>query len=588
MNENIGAKGGKQDRKRCLTIKKKKLEKLKNQQELEEKLRKDIKRNDIKTFFKIIPIVIIGESCKILFSKEKSKNIKKENTTNQIKKGTTAPQSNQKSNQLKNNEELEEQNINAILTPFSKKTTLSTNNTSSKEQVKRNAVTKDNIEILEQEKQKEELQEKEKQEEQQQKREREKEKENEERKEKKQKETKTTPPTLPSPQITNNHNKNSNTTNNKHKKTSLPNKEENTDNKKLEKQPIKKLHQITNIKLLEEYEKRLQDTRYSLRKLIYEYNNLVKESEDIYTKKDAEAILDKLNLVIRKLEELKEKIKIEDIEKYDDAYIYYLVNEYMQEFDDKKFIKEIKDSDLYVIISEKIQELDKKRENLEQKIEERKEKVTEDEENLENAKKDYNLFANFDKDLTKFQDEQLQLIKDLEIQMQNAVSVSEKVQIEAVGMNNQARRLLQLMALQMMIPGTRSATNIIVSTMLYMHFMRQMIHPEFKTKKYKVINVEDFSRNIRDSLYKIDDVTDKLKTTSKKLNDMIKDFETTYEEYFDALPECRDLLNNLKKIQDNLNEKEYEIEKIKQEQLKNLENNNARVKKLDNKVEVNQ
>ena len=67
MNENIGVKGGKQDRKRSFMIKKRTLEKLKKSQE------KNIKKTDLKTFFKIIPLVIVGESFKILFAKSEEK-----------------------------------------------------------------------------------------------------------------------------------------------------------------------------------------------------------------------------------------------------------------------------------------------------------------------------------------------------------------------------------------------------------------------------------------------------------------------------------------------------------------------------------
>jgi len=73
MNENIGAKGGNQDRKRTLIIKNKKLKRLKKlkEEELEKKIEKEIKKNDIKTFIKVIPLVVFGESFKILFSKTK-------------------------------------------------------------------------------------------------------------------------------------------------------------------------------------------------------------------------------------------------------------------------------------------------------------------------------------------------------------------------------------------------------------------------------------------------------------------------------------------------------------------------------------
>ena len=44
------------------------------------------------------------------------------------------------------------------------------------------------------------------------------------------------------------------------------------------------------------------------------------------------------------------------------------------------------------------------------------------------------------------------------------------------------------------------------------------------------------------------------------------------------IPECRKLLADLEKIKDEISEKEYELQKIKDEQEKNLEKNDAKVK----------
>jgi len=580
MNENIGAKGGNQDRKRNLIIKNKKLKRLKKlkEEELEKKIEKEIKKNDIKTFIKVIPLVVFGESFKILFSKTKK--------TPEIPENTTKNQHQSPSNNLisipttKKENNIFTQNKTSPLNyqnypPSSENDTIHKNNLSikkEKEQIKEEPIKTrkiiqphisiPNIKILNitnKEKQKESIEENE---------------ENKQYNQSKQENITHIYKTNKKNIIKNINEHLDPKANNSKKKSS---KKENATSKKFEK--------VTNAKLIEAYEKRLQDARYSIRSLIYEYNALVSESKDIYTSENAEIILEKLNLVIRKLEELKSKITIEDLKKYDDAYIYHLVDEYMKEFDDKNFIDEIKDSDLYIIISEKLEELDKKKDNLQNIIETKKEKVTEDEENLQRATKDYQIFSYFDKELIKFQNEQEKLLKELEINIQNSVSISEKVEIEAVTMNNQAKRLLELMSIQMMIPGARSSTNIITATMLYMYFIHQMLHPDIKTKKYKVINVEDYSNNIKDSISQLDDINNKLQTTSKKLNDIVKDFEKKYEKYFGIIPEYEKLLNNLKKVQDNLNEKEYELEKLKQKQLKNLETNNQKIKKLDNKIE---
>ena len=71
--------------------------------------------------------------------------------------------------------------------------------------------------------------------------------------------------------------------------------------------------------------------------------------------------------------------------------------------------------------------------------------------------------------------------------------------------------------------------------------------------------------------------------TSTQLRRMIKDFEQRYEDYFEKLPECKQLLKNLYNVERQLEEKEYELRKIKRQQEITLEKNNSKVKMLDNK-----
>ena len=127
------------------------------------------------------------------------------------------------------------------------------------------------------------------------------------------------------------------------KKTSSINFEELTDKQK------DKLQKLQARKIIDVYEKELKDIRYELRNLIIDYNTLVDEEDKIIKSEEEEKLLDRLNYIIKKIEELKEKIKIEDLDKYDDNYIYTLIEEYLSDFKDKKVIKEIKDSPLYIL-----------------------------------------------------------------------------------------------------------------------------------------------------------------------------------------------------------------------------------------------
>jgi DNA repair ATPase RecN len=150
-------------------------------------------------------------------------------------------------------------------------------------------------------------------------------------------------------------------------------------------------------------------------------------------------------------------------------------------------------------------------------------------------------------------------------------------------LNRQSGRLLGLMGLQMMLPGARSARGLATTAALYMNFMRNVLNPQTVTHRYKVIRVQDYSREIENSLIDLENISVFINKTSRYLRQTIKNFEETYKDYLDSIPEAKELLSNLYQVQSQIEEKEYELEQLKKEQQKNLEKNNQKVKTLDNK-----
>lgn len=343
------------------------------------------------------------------------------------------------------------------------------------------------------------------------------------------------------------------------------------------------LAQIKSQKLVEEYEKQLKDIRSDLRKLSFEYGVLEKESNSIYQSKEAETLLDRLNYIIKKIEELKYKISKEELSKYDDNYLYALIEKYLTDFKTGKISDEIKDSMLFILIAEKLAELDEKKDELKQKITDRKTTLQVDEAKLETLKEEYFNYDKFNAELLKFQNEQDHLLNEIREKMKNATRIEEKVEIEVKALSFQSAKLMALSRLQMILPGARSAKGLATATATYLYFMKNVLNPETTTKRYKVIKVDDYSKQIESSINSLDSILKNVSKTSSKLRMMIKDFEIRYKEYFEKLPECKQLLNNLYHVERQLEEKEYELKKIKREQELALEKNNLKVKMLDNK-----
>ena len=164
--------------------------------------------------------------------------------------------------------------------------------------------------------------------------------------------------------------------------------------------------------------------------------------------------------------------------------------------------------------------------------------------------------------------------------MATATSVQERVQVQVVGMQKQSRRLLNILAMSMMVPGARSARGLATMAATYLYFMRNVMRPRTVTRRYKTIKVTDYHKEIESSLSQLTDIGKLLKKTSNQIDITIKEFEKEFKEYFDIIPECRNLLADLEKVKEEIKEKEYELQRIKQEQEKNLEKNNAKEKSM--------
>lgn len=341
-----------------------------------------------------------------------------------------------------------------------------------------------------------------------------------------------------------------------------------------------RLDKLKNHKIIDEYENKLKEVRKDLRQLVFEYNLVSEASDHLYDSKEADELLDRLNEIIKKIEELKRKLDIPDIDKYDDNYLYTLVADYIEEFKNKNFVSEIKDSALYIMISEKLDELDNKKDSLQNKIETKKTTLEIDEMRIEQIRENYYSFEKFNSDLVKFQESQDRVLDDIRDKMAKATTVQERVETQVVGMQRQSRRLMRLMAASMMLPGARSARGLATMAATYLYFMRNVMRPNVTTRRYKTIKVSDYHKEIESSLSELDNVSVLLQKTSKQIDSTIKEFEHEFKDYLDVIPECRNLLSDLEKIKDEIQEKEYELKRIKEEQEKNLEKNDAKVKKM--------
>ena len=566
MDETIGAKGGYNDRRRTLIITNKQKEKLKEKQqekklkELEEK----VKKQQIYTLIKSLPIAIGGGTFKILYDiGTGKKNIDKQEEYSKWKVKEYDADMSVKSRQEKEYEKKKKKVV--VIQPDGRKVVVLVPIEEDKKEIDHSIV-----EDKKEEKKKIHEEEINKQEEviKSNKKKQEKEIEKEVIEYEEIKETKKEKEDISSKKQEENILKT---------ETKEIEKEENISFDDLTPAMKDKLDKLKARKIIDEYSKQLKDIRYDLRKLISEYNVLVDEKDNAITSKEMEDILDKLSEIIWKVDELKSKIQIDTLDKYDDNYIYTLIEDYLTEFKDKKLISEIKDSPLYIMIAEKLDELDKRKDELNKEVNDKKDELVEKEIDFDKLKEKYYSIDKFNKELIEFQKQQDALLKEVQEKVANAVTVSERVQVEMEAMNLQSRRLLRRLTMAMLFPGTRIARGTALTTAAYLSFVRQILNPRTTTRRYRVINVEDYSSDIEYTISSIEDAIGVLGKTSKQVDKLISQIYDEFKDYIGVIKECDELLSNLQKIKSDLAEKEYEMERVKKAQERELEKNNAKV-----------
>ena len=137
-----------------------------------------------------------------------------------------------------------------------------------------------------------------------------------------------------------------------------------------------------------------------------------------------------------------------------------------------------------------------------------------------------------------------------------------------------------MLAFQMFLPGPKFARGMATSAAVNLYFLNSLLKPKTTTKKYKVITVKDYTSEIEFNIDKINESIDLLGKTSRQIDIMIAEINDKYKDYFGVIKECDEMISNLYRMKSDLEEKEYEMEKLKKQQELELERNNAKVKTM--------
>ena len=358
------------------------------------------------------------------------------------------------------------------------------------------------------------------------------------------------------------------------------------ENEKLEE---KELENVKDKKLIKHYEEKLKEKRVEIKLLAASIPLSV--GTDIYYEK-ADEIYKKINIVLSKLNDLEQKIKV-DGNLYDDNYINYLVDSYTKEFDDGRLVAEIKNSELYRDISIKIEQLEEEKAKIKRLVSEKQKdldseeiinnetettsyninttsKYPEEEKIIEEAPEETDNFSFDDekKEYDKFLDQQEHIKIEEEREEAKARSEIENYKLRIAAIKKQCESLKRMITKRSLIkPTVRNAKLITVTVLASIYNMRNILrNKKFRRRRKRLTRIE-YTKAIENDPNEISNVSNLINKSYQQIDALISEIKTKFSS-FNAI-EYQSLISDLEEIKRILEEREYEIERVRKKQVNN-------------------
>ena len=367
------------------------------------------------------------------------------------------------------------------------------------------------------------------------------------------------------------------------------------ENEKLE---DKELENVKDKKLIKHYEEKLKEKRVEIKLLAASIPLSV--GTDIYYEK-ADEIYKKINIVLSKLNDLEQKIKV-DGNLYDDNYINYLVDSYTKEFDDGRLVAEIKNSELYRDISTKIEQLEEEKAKIKRLVSEKQkdldsEEIINDETETnsyninttsmypeEEIKEDKNVeekiieeapeetddfsFDDEKKEYDNFIDQQEHIKIEEEREEAKARSEIENYKLRIAAIKKQCEFLKRMIIKRSLVkPTVRNAKLITVTVLASIYNMRNILrNKKFRRRRKRLTRIE-YTKAIENDPNEIGNVSILINKSYQQIDALISEIKTKFSS-FNTI-EYQSLISDLEEIKRILEEREYEIERVRKRQVNN-------------------
>lgn len=345
---------------------------------------------------------------------------------------------------------------------------------------------------------------------------------------------------------------------------------------------------------LDELEKMLRKNYYEIKEMEYELSILEQKEQDEITLEETERLLEELNILLRKLEQIKKEFyqkNYEEIHKFssNDSYIKQLIEEYKQnlyEQDTKSSsILKVKQIEEYIDMINEIIDIENRKEKVEGKLSDKKGTLEIKEKEFDKLKEEYTDIEKMNQFITSFSIEQDRMIANIESKVNASENITKTAEYKTELAINYTRLLAAtlLFASAGIIPPTRKG-NFLKTGLIVASVATLASSIRTKTKESKVTTKTsfiDYSREITSGIKNIEEMNlmiDKAKLDIKFLK---REFEKEFSEYASIMPEYATMISKLDSIEKELVVRSHLAKEYDQKLKDTYDKNNVKVKKLE-------
>lgn len=346
---------------------------------------------------------------------------------------------------------------------------------------------------------------------------------------------------------------------------------------------------------LDELEKTVKINYYEIERIKYELSVIDDKEKDEETSKEIELLVDRLNKLIAKLEQIKKDLysnNYSDIIKHitSDAVIKELMNEYKTAFNNNDDISQAQLLQIvqireYINLLNEVVDVETKTSKLNDTLNEKKDKFDIRDTEFDKLEGKYNDIVKVNNHIKNFTNDFNYIVSNLEARVKSSYDITKTVEYKSEIVINYAKLLTATLAMSSsrIIPPTRGG-NLLKTGLLIGSIASLASFARVRTKQSKTITKISYIDYESDILKNINSIKNVGLTIDKAMHDLkyIKEeFDKEFSEYKSSIPEFYELMINLNKVEKELKVRKQLTIDFERKLDYTLQKNNTKVKKLE-------